>query len=143
MNQPRAMQTPVPSTPAAEEARRTPPACLFIGLIALAIITVLTLFSAMARGSVAGFAAVVGNLALLVGLVLGHRWAYVLAVLFSVAGIAVAFGKSAAQGLIVLISNSVVLVPVLLSTRYFFPGQAGADLSDAGSQHANHPGEAP
>ena len=73
------MQTndPVISSASANPVKRTPPAQLFLGLLALAILTVLGLFSAMARGSFAGFAAVACNLALLLGLLLGHRWAYV------------------------------------------------------------------
>ena len=71
------MQTndPVISSASANPVKRTPPAQLFLGLLALAILTVLGLFSAMARGSFAGFAAVACNLALLLGLLIGHRWA--------------------------------------------------------------------
>lgn len=117
------MLTTDPSTPSIQRkaANHSPPACLFIGLLALAIITVISLFHAMSRGSPAGFAAVACNLALILGLVLGHRWAYVLVILFSVAGIAVAFTRSVSQGMLVTIGDGVVLLPVLFSTRYFFP----------------------
>ena len=49
------------------------PAVLWVGVGALGIITVLTLFRALATGSVGAFVAVLCNVALLVGLVLGHR----------------------------------------------------------------------
>lgn len=126
------MQTP-PSADSIEPGKnrpQSPPACLFIGLAALAILTVLGLFSAMARGSATGFVAVICNLALLLGLLLGHRWAYVLLILFSIAGIAVAFSRGAGTGLLVLLGNAVVVLPVLWSTSYFF--QRGAQ--------SNHPG---
>ena len=105
------------------------PGVLWIAIFTLGIITILTLFSGLARGSVAVLLAAVCNLGLLLGLVLGHKWAYVLTIVFAVAGVAVAFGKSAAQGLVVLIGNAVVVVPVLLSTRYFFPPEPPAELS--------------
>lgn len=131
MNQPHTMQTSAQATPPdhANAAKQTPPACLFIALFALAIITVLGLFSALARGSIPGCAAVVCNLALILGLVLGHRWAYVLVILFSVAGIAVVFNRSASQGVLVLIGDAFVLVPVLLSTRCFIPGETTTEVS--------------
>ena len=47
-----------------------------------------------------------------------------LVLVFSLAGVAVAFGRSFLQGLMVLIGNAVVVVPVLLSTPYFFPSKS-------------------
>lgn len=94
---------------------------LWIGIVALGIITVLTLISGLSRGSAAILVATGCNLALMIGLFLGHRWAYVLLLVFAAAGVAVAFSKSAAQGLTVLIGNASVVVPVLLSTDFFFP----------------------
>lgn len=126
------MLTTDPSTPSIQgkPANHSPPACLFIGLLALAIITVLGLFSAMARSSAAGFAAVACNLALILGLVLGHRWAYFLVILFSIAGVAVAFTKGASLGLLAILGNAVVVLPVLFSTHYFFPNET-TETSDA------------
>jgi hypothetical protein len=109
---------PPPANPAGPIERKIP-GLLWIAVSALGIITVLTLYSALTRGSAASFAAVVCNLALMLGLVPGHRWAYGLLIVFAVAGVAVSFGQGASQGLMVLIGNAVVVVPVLLSTRYF------------------------
>jgi hypothetical protein len=66
-------------------------------------------------------AAILGNLILMFGLALGHKWAYVLLIAVSTLGVAVAFAKSGARGLSVLLGNAVVVVPVLMSTRFFFP----------------------
>ena len=125
------MQTndPVISSASANPVKRTPPAQLFLGLLALAILTVLGLFSAIARGSFAGFAAVACNLALLLGLLLGHRWAYVLVIVFAIAGAVVAFGRGGNHGQFVLLGNGVVVLPVIFSSRYFFPHETVAGNS--------------
>jgi hypothetical protein len=123
------MQTTDSTTPSAKAnaTKPAPPGVLFIGLLALGIITVLRLFSAMARPSLAGFFAVVCNLGLILGLLLGHRWAYVVLILFSIAGIAVAFGRSASQGLFVLLGDGIVVIPVILCTHYFFSSSSTVD----------------
>lgn len=104
-----------------KDTRRTPPAFLFVGLVALTVIAAIGLLSAMARGSVSAFAAVGCNVALILGLLFGHRWAYFLVIIFSIAGVSVAFHRSAGHGLLVLLCDSLVLDPVMTCTRYFFP----------------------
>ena len=110
-----------PSANLADSLERKIPGLLWIAIGALGLITVLTLFSGLARGSVTALVAALCNLGLLLGLVFGHKWAYVLLIVFSVLGVTVSFGKSAPQGLLVLIGNAVVVVPVVFRTRYFFP----------------------
>jgi len=58
---------------------------------------------------------------LLVGLYLGHRWAYVVTVVVVPAKliVAVVLG-SAGGGLLTFIFDCLVLIPVLASTRYFW-----------------------
>jgi hypothetical protein len=102
---------------------------MWVAAGALAIISLLTLFAARRRDLAVALVSVVLNLVLLVGLVRGHRWAYVLAIVLGVAGIAVSFGKSATLGLAVLLCNGVVLVPVLMSTSYFFPPRKPTESS--------------
>jgi hypothetical protein len=111
-----------PLPPEARAAKPTPPAPLWFAIAALGIISVLTLLG-LARNPGVVLVAVFGNLILMLGLALGHRWAYVLVILFSVVGVAVAFAKSGHLGLPVLLGNATVLVPVLMSTRFFFPGE--------------------
>jgi hypothetical protein len=125
------MQTPPSSTSTGLEKtfKPTPPGILFVALIALAIITVLGFFAAIARGSVYGFVAVGCNLALILGLLLGHRWAYVLVILFAGVGVVVAFSKGFAPGLLALLGNGLVVVPMVLSTGYFFSPDATEEKS--------------
>ena len=109
--------------------KQTPPAPLWVAVGALAIITLLTMVSATYRNLAVALGSAVLNVALLVGLVRAHKWAYVLTLLLSVTGIAVSFYKSPAQGLAVLLGDAFVLVPVLLSTSYFFPEKYPANSS--------------
>jgi len=126
------MQAPSSSTSTGLEktSKPSPPGILFVAIIALAIITVLGFFAAIARGSVSGFVAVGCNLALILGLLLGHRWAYVLVILFAGAGVVVAFSKGFTPGLLVLLGNGLVVVPMVLSTGYFFSPNATDERSD-------------
>ncbi|HWI57251.1 MAG TPA: hypothetical protein VNZ22_08490 [Bacillota bacterium] len=106
-----------------EGTKRTIPAPLWVTIVALGVITLLTLLSLLQSNLLARFAAAVCNLALMVGLVLGHKWAYVLTIVVSVLGVAVGFGKGFSSGLVMLLGNGLVVVPVLLSTRFFFPAE--------------------
>ena len=101
--------------------RKDIPATLWIALAALAIITVLTLLSMLKSGSPVRLVAAACNIALLIGLARGQKWAYVLTVVFSVLGVAVAFNRGPSHIVAILIGNGLVVVPVLLSTSFFFP----------------------
>jgi hypothetical protein len=97
------------------------PGPLWIAIITLAVISLLTLLSVLQGNPLVPMVSAICNVALLVGLVLGHKWAYVLTIVFCVLGIVVGFGKGVGNGLMVLFGNGLVLVPILLCTSYFFP----------------------
>ncbi len=82
------------------------------------------LLSALVHGSLVALVAAGCNLILAFGLWGGCKWAYLLTVVLSVLGMAVALGRGGLHGLGVLVGDSVVLVPVLLCTSFFFPRQA-------------------
>ncbi len=103
--------------------KRDIPGPLWIAIVALGIISLLTLVAMLKSGSLVLLAAAATNIALLAGLAMGHKWAYVLTVVLSVLGVVVTFGKSPSHGLAVMAGNSLVLIPVLISTRFFFPIQ--------------------
>lgn len=71
--------------------------------------------------SVALFISVPIEALLFVGLVLGKKWAYILIVVFSVLGVAACLANSLDEGLVVLVGNTVVVVPMVICTRFFFP----------------------
>lgn len=99
---------------------RIPPA-MWVAIVALGFITLMTLFLAVAKGSLLNLITAGLNAALLLGLADGRKWAYVLTIVFSVLGAGFAFYHSGHQGMGVLLVNGLVAVPVLISTSFFFP----------------------
>ncbi len=106
--------------------KRDIPGVLWISVAALALISVLTLFAMLRNGSPALLAAVICNIVILIGLVMGKKWAYALTVAFSALGVIVAFSKGAGSGLSVLAGNALVVVPMVLCTSFFFPAEPAA-----------------
>jgi hypothetical protein len=108
--------------------RENIPPVLWIGLISLALMVIGKVLFAFSLGPRLLLDAVLSG-ALLVGLYLGHRWAYVLTIVFTALGTIVTLTKGVEHGLAVLLGDCLVLVPVILSTDYFFPRRArsGAD----------------
>ena len=102
-----------------QSRRKQIPGVLWIGLVSLGIMVLLKLVAVVSVGPRilidAGLSA-----ALLVGLCLGHKWAYILTIVLVVLGTVCALSKGAGYGLLVLILDCLVLVPVVLSTDYFF-----------------------
>ena len=58
---------------------------------------------------------------LLWGLIKRQKWAYFLTVVFVVFGTVMTLRKGAASGLAVFFLDGLVLVPVLICTKWFFP----------------------
>jgi hypothetical protein len=96
------------------------PGPLWIALISLSVMVVLkVLFAFMVGPAILIDAAWSG--ALLVGLYLGHKWAYILTIVFVAIGTVSGLSKGIGNGLIILVLDCLVLVPVLICTEYFFP----------------------
>lgn len=57
----------------------------------------------------------------LAGLYLGHKWAYIATIIFVLFGTLLGFAKNPTYGLEIFCFDSLVLVPVLFCTKYFFP----------------------
>ncbi len=113
------------------------PAPLWIGLGALALITVATLFNGLMGRPVYLVAAVL-DAVLLVGLYRGRRWAYVLTIVFAVLGTLFSVRGGPTMLCSVLVANGLVLLPVLVCKSYFFappvpPGGAQAPPAAPGS----------
>jgi len=107
--------------------QRRVPGRLWIGLVALALFSVIQLGVGLTQGKAELLIAVAINVALLIGLYLGHRWAYIALMSFSFLGVVVSASHNAVGGLIVLLLNGFVVVPVALCTGYFFNiGELGA-----------------
>lgn len=99
---------------------REVPAPLWIALVSLGLMVLLKVAFVFQVGPVILIDAILSTV-LLVGLYLGQKWAYVLTIVFVVFGTVLGFSKSAGQGLIILIVDCLVLIPVLVCTEFFFP----------------------
>ena len=104
----------------AQRMERQIPGPLWIALISLFVMVVLKVLFVFKVGPVILIDAALSG-ALLVGLYLGHKWAYVLTIVFVALGTVFGLSKSVAQGLTILALDCLVLVPVLMCTEYFFP----------------------
>ena len=105
------------------------PTSLWVAIVALGIIAVIHLGLAITTSGVL-FISVVLEAILIVGLVYGQKWAYILVLVFSALGVAITLSKGIEQGLGVLVVNTIVVVPLLLSTRFFFPESQAASSGE-------------
>jgi hypothetical protein len=96
------------------------PGPLWIALISLSVMVVLKVLFVFKVGPAILIDAAWSG-ALLVGLYLGHKWAYVLTIVFVAIGTVSGLSKSIGNGLTILALDCLVLVPVLMCTEYFFP----------------------
>jgi uncharacterized membrane protein len=103
--------------------RRELPSLLWVALISLGVMVVLKIAFAVVASPLLLIDAAL-SAGLLVGIYLGHRWAYVLTIVFCILGTALGFSAGPVQGLLTLVLDCLVLVPVLLCTRYFFQRSA-------------------
>ena len=96
------------------------PHLLWISLIALALIAILKLVIAFTIRPVM-FIDVLLTVLLLAGLYFGDRAAYALTYVFTVVATVTGLYNSIELGLFVFIIHAFVLIPVLMSTDFFFP----------------------
>ena len=107
---------------------------LWVSIVALGLITLLHVVMAFKTGSVALFVSVAIEVALIVGLVLGHKWAYIVILVFAGLGVAVSIAQDIRQGLAVLVANAVVVLPMVLCTKFFFPKRDDGPESEGPQQ---------
>jgi hypothetical protein len=96
------------------------PGPLWIALISLSVMVVLKVLFAFMVGPAILIDATWSG-ALLVGLYFGHKWAYILTIVFVAIGTVSGLSKGIGSGLTILVLDCLVLVPVLVCTEYFFP----------------------
>ena len=96
------------------------PASLWVAIVALGIIAIVHLGLAITTNPALFFSVVLDTI-LIGGLVYGQKWAYIVVLVFSALGIAVSLSTGIEQGLAMLVGNAIVVVPMVLSTSFFFP----------------------
>ena len=113
--------------------KKTFPKPLWIALAMTGIMGGARLFPGVSRGSPALLCAAFMNLVLVPGLALGQPWAYSTALAPYLIAKAGAVGEeSAIFGPEAFLVNALVVVPLLLSTRYFFSFKKKGDSSSEG-----------
>jgi hypothetical protein len=105
------------------------PSTLWIGVAALGARMLIQLLVGVQGGEDFLFVAAILDAVFLAGLLLGRKWAYIGTLVFAVGGPLALLGRNPAQAITALLLNSLVVVPVILSTRFFFP--ASRDNLDA------------
>lgn len=98
------------------------PSTLWIGVAALGAMMLIQLLVGVQRGEDSLFVAAILDAVFLAGLLLGRKWAYIGMLVFAVGGPLVLLGRNPERAVTALLLNSLVVVPVILSTRFFFPG---------------------
>ncbi len=96
------------------------PALLWLAIISLGLMVLGKIGFVFKVGPVILVDALLSG-ALLVGIIYGHKWAFVLTIIGAVFGIITGFIKGAEIGIVILILDCLVLIPVLMSRSYFFP----------------------
>lgn len=104
---------------------RRVPGVLYVALVSLAVMSVGQLGVGLGRGRPTILLAVALNVAMILGLYAGRRWAFVLTLLFSVAGVLMIGSRHPNQFVGMVIGNGFVVVPVLMSARYFWDEPSG------------------
>lgn len=99
--------------------QRTIPGVLWIALVSGGIMALGKAIAAFYVGPLVLIDAALTAI-LLVGIYRGFRWAYVLILVLIAVGALVGFQRGIDHGLMVLLVDSLVYVPLIVSTDYFF-----------------------
>ena len=100
--------------------KRNIPNLLWIALVSLALMILLKIAYISKTGPLMLLDAALSAV-LLVGIYLGHKWAYIATILFVLIGTLAGFAKNPIYGLQIFCIDSLVFIPVLFCTNYFFP----------------------
>lgn len=95
------------------------PTTLWIAIIAMGLFAIIHLVISFSSPSqLIAFAA---NTILIFGLYNMKKWAYIFSIIVSLIAPLLLLSQTTGLALIILILNSIVIIPLLFSTRYFFP----------------------
>lgn len=101
--------------------RQKMPGVLWVSIATLVVFAVMQLFIGAANKSHVVLLAAVLNIILAVGMMLARPWAYFATLCFAVIGLFAAVVTSPEQTAAVFVFNVLVIVPMLIATKYFFP----------------------
>jgi len=101
------------------QIKKSIPVALWIAIIGMGIFAVVHLISSFSQPM--QLIAFLTNLILLIGLYNGKKWAYIFTIIASIFIPLIVLLIDTGTAFFILILNSVVLIPLILSTKYFFP----------------------
>jgi len=104
------------------QTKKSIPTILWVAIISMGAFACLHLIISFSKPI--QLIAFIVNVVLLVGLYLGKKWAFVVTIIVSLASPLALISQDVGISFVVLILNSLVLIPILLTTRYFFPKSA-------------------
>ena len=104
------------------QAKKSIPVILWIAIISMGVFACLHLIVSFSK-PVQFFAFLVNSI-LLFGLYSGKKWAFIVTIIASIVAPLALISQDLGISFVILILNSFVLIPLLLSTRYFFPKNA-------------------
>jgi hypothetical protein len=100
--------------------KRAVPIGVWVTVVLLGLVSLIQLGVALSQSNLALLVAVAANVVIMLGLYAGHRWAYVVLLVFSAAGVVFGFTQGAGQGIGVLFFNGMICLPTVLSRDFFF-----------------------
>jgi len=104
------------------DTQRKVPGVLWISIVGLVAVSILQFIAAIREPAI--LVGVILNLVIAAGLYHGRRWAYVLLLVFAIAGVLVGFARHPTNGLVVLILDGIIVAPAIMSHGYFWePGE--------------------
>jgi len=121
------------------QTRKAVPLALWVAIVALGMIAVIHLMLGVRAGSTALLTAFLLEAILTVGLASGQKWAYILVLVFSVLAVLATLvrARDFQQGLMVLVGDAIVLLPMIMCTGFFFPKrQRTVASSNAGTRRS-------
>lgn len=95
------------------------PFVLWIAILGISIFAIVHLISGFSEPI--QFIAFLVNLILLIGLYNGKKWAYIFTFIFSLCIPLIILFIDTGAAFYILVLNSIVLIPLIFSTRFFYP----------------------
>lgn len=101
------------------KAQHSVPSILWIAIVAMGIFSIIHLMVSFSNSN--HLFAFMVNVVLVLGLFYLKKWAYILTIISSLIAPVLLLFQTTGFALIILLLNSIVIIPLLLSTKYFFP----------------------
>jgi len=110
--------------------RKPIPPLLWVTVALLGLSACAHLGLALKDGSARLFVAALVEALLAGGLIHGQKWTYILCLAFVAAGVMPSVDRGIAQGLVVLLLDTIIVAPLAMCTSFFFPESSGLSSAE-------------